>query len=37
VKRSLPGTPAEFWVKTNPSAYAELARRHALGITPVDG
>jgi carbonic anhydrase/acetyltransferase-like protein (isoleucine patch superfamily) len=37
VKRALPGTPAEFWVKNNPAAYAELARRHARGVTPVDG
>ena len=36
VKRALPGTPAEFWVKNNPAAYAELARRHARGVTPVD-
>ena len=32
VKRPLPGTPAEFWVNTNPSAYAELAQRHKIGI-----
>ena len=37
VKRALPGTPAEFWVKNNPAAYAELARRHARGVTPVHG
>ena len=36
VKRPLPGTPAEFWVKNNPAAYAELARRHARGVTPVE-
>ena len=34
VKRPLPGTPAEFWVKTNPGAYAELARRHKNGVSP---
>ncbi len=27
VKRPLEGTPAEFWVQTNPSAYADLAVR----------
>ena len=32
VKRPLPGTPAEFWVNANPSAYAELAQRHKIGI-----
>ena len=32
VKRPLPGTPAEFWVNANPSAYAELAQRHKVGI-----
>ena len=37
VKRALPGTPAEFWVKNNPAAYAELARRHARGVMAVDG
>jgi carbonic anhydrase/acetyltransferase-like protein (isoleucine patch superfamily) len=26
---------AQFWVDTNPSAYQELARRHAAGITEV--
>lgn len=36
VKRPLPGTPAEFWVKTNPGAYAELARRHAAGVAAVE-
>jgi carbonic anhydrase/acetyltransferase-like protein (isoleucine patch superfamily) len=36
VKRPLPGTPAEFWVQTNPSAYFELARRHAAGVHPAD-
>lgn len=35
VKRPLPGTPAEFWVKTNPGAYADLARRHRDGLAPV--
>jgi carbonic anhydrase/acetyltransferase-like protein (isoleucine patch superfamily) len=35
VKRPIAGTPAEFWVKTNPSAYAELAQRHRAGVRPV--
>ena len=28
---------ARHWVETNPSAYRELARRHAATIRPVDG
>jgi carbonic anhydrase/acetyltransferase-like protein (isoleucine patch superfamily) len=36
VKRALEGTPAEWWVKMNPPAYAELARRHAAGIVRLD-
>ena len=36
VKRPLPGTAAEFWVTMNPPAYADLARRHAAGITRVN-
>ena len=36
VKRPLEGTGAEFWVKTNPGAYAELAQRHKRGIRPVE-
>jgi carbonic anhydrase/acetyltransferase-like protein (isoleucine patch superfamily) len=32
VKRDLPGTPAEFWVKMNPVYYPELAKRHRNGI-----
>ncbi|HVM41786.1 MAG TPA: gamma carbonic anhydrase family protein [Acidimicrobiia bacterium] len=35
VKRSIEGTPSEFWVTANPPAYAELAQRHRHGITPV--
>lgn len=35
VKKPLAGTPAEFWVKMNPPAYADLAKRHAAGIAPV--
>jgi carbonic anhydrase/acetyltransferase-like protein (isoleucine patch superfamily) len=36
VKRELAGTPAEFWVQTNPAAYAELAVRHRNGIALVE-
>lgn len=36
VKKPITGTPAEFWVKMNPSAYADLARRHAAGIESLD-
>lgn len=32
VKRALEGTPAEFWVKANPSAYRDLAARHRSGV-----
>lgn len=35
VKRPIEGTPAEFWVKMNPGAYADLAVRHARGVEPV--
>jgi carbonic anhydrase/acetyltransferase-like protein (isoleucine patch superfamily) len=35
VKRQLEGSPAEFWVKANPAAYAELARRHAAGLRQI--
>ena len=35
VKRPIEGTTAEFWVKVNPAAYRDLARRHRLGITEV--
>ena len=35
VKRPITGTPAEFWVQTNPSAYAELAQRHRQLVRPV--
>jgi carbonic anhydrase/acetyltransferase-like protein (isoleucine patch superfamily) len=27
---------ARFWIDTNPTAYQELARRHAAGVTPAD-
>jgi carbonic anhydrase/acetyltransferase-like protein (isoleucine patch superfamily) len=36
VKRPVEGSPAEFWVKVNPGAYAELAQRHATGIRRLD-
>ena len=35
VKRPITGTPAEFWVQTNPSAYADLAQRHRQLVRPV--
>ena len=35
VKRPLEGTPAEMWVKLNPTYYPELAKRHLAGIKPV--
>jgi carbonic anhydrase/acetyltransferase-like protein (isoleucine patch superfamily) len=36
VKRELPGTPAEFWVATNPTYYPELGRRHARTLRRLD-
>jgi carbonic anhydrase/acetyltransferase-like protein (isoleucine patch superfamily) len=33
VKRDLAGTPAEMWVKMNPTYYPALAKRHREGIT----
>jgi carbonic anhydrase/acetyltransferase-like protein (isoleucine patch superfamily) len=35
VKRPIEGTPAQFWVQTNPGAYAELAVRHRHGVRPL--
>src|SRR3954451_12443652 len=35
IKRAIAGTPAEFWVSTNPSAYAQLAQRHRQGVRAV--
>lgn len=35
VKRQIEGTPSEFWVKANPSAYQDLAQRHRAGVTQV--
>lgn len=37
VKGPIEGTGAEFWVKMNPSAYQELARRHAAGVAEFTG
>lgn len=36
VKRPIDGSPAQFWVEANPSAYAELADRHRRGIVKLD-
>lgn len=36
VKKPIAGTPAEMWVQMNPPAYADLARRHAVGIEALD-
>lgn len=35
VKRPLAGTPAESWVKLNPTYYPALARRHVTGVRPI--
>jgi carbonic anhydrase/acetyltransferase-like protein (isoleucine patch superfamily) len=35
VKREIAGTPAEMWVKMNPTYYPALARRHIAGIRPI--
>ena len=35
VKKPIAGTPAEFWVEHNSTYYAELAARHAGGLTQV--
>jgi carbonic anhydrase/acetyltransferase-like protein (isoleucine patch superfamily) len=32
VKREIAGTPAEMWVKMNPTYYPALAQRHMAGI-----
>jgi carbonic anhydrase/acetyltransferase-like protein (isoleucine patch superfamily) len=34
VKGPLAGTPAEFWVRANPSGYQALAQRHKVGVAP---
>jgi carbonic anhydrase/acetyltransferase-like protein (isoleucine patch superfamily) len=36
VKGPLAGTPAEFWVRANPSGYQALAQRHKAGVRPID-
>jgi carbonic anhydrase/acetyltransferase-like protein (isoleucine patch superfamily) len=36
VKRPIDGSPAQFWVDMNPTAYAELAMRHRQGVTRLD-
>ncbi len=35
VKRDIAGTPAEMWVKLNPTYYPQLAARHRAGLKPV--
>jgi carbonic anhydrase/acetyltransferase-like protein (isoleucine patch superfamily) len=35
VKGPLAGTPAEVWVRVNPSGYQALAQRHKAGVAPV--
>ncbi|HEY8302885.1 MAG TPA: gamma carbonic anhydrase family protein [Jatrophihabitans sp.] len=35
MKRPLAGTPAEAWVKLNPTYYPALAQRHRSGIRPI--
>jgi carbonic anhydrase/acetyltransferase-like protein (isoleucine patch superfamily) len=37
LKRPVEGSPAEMWVKLNPPAYADLARRHQRGIRLLEG
>ena len=37
VKRPIAGTPAEMWVKLNPTYYPALAQRHIAGVRPIDG
>lgn len=36
VRKELAGTPAEMWVKMNPTYYPELAQRHRAGLVPID-
>ena len=35
VKRDLAGTPAEMWVKLNPTHYPQLARKHLAGLREI--
>lgn len=36
VKRPVEGSGGQMWVDLNPSAYAELAQRHRLGVRYID-
>lgn len=36
VKKEIAGTPAAFWVETNPDYYPKLAQRHLRSVRPVD-
>jgi carbonic anhydrase/acetyltransferase-like protein (isoleucine patch superfamily) len=36
VKRELAGTPAEMWVKLNPTYYPQLAQRHRAGLRRIE-
>ncbi len=36
LKRPIAGTPAEMWVKLNPTHYPQLAERHRRGIRAVE-
>jgi len=36
VRGPLAGTPAEHWVRANPSGYQALAQRHKAGIAPAE-
>lgn len=35
VKGPVKGTPSEFWIKANPIAYRDLAKRHLTGVVEV--
>jgi carbonic anhydrase/acetyltransferase-like protein (isoleucine patch superfamily) len=35
VKRDIAGTPAQMWVKLNPTYYPALAQKHIAGIRPI--
>ena len=36
VRGELAGTPAEMWVKMNPTYYPDLAQRHRAGLRAVE-
>ena len=36
VKRAIAGTPAEMWVRINPTYYPALAQRHRAGLRRLD-